>query len=116
MNPTEIIHHRKERSLEVTFSDGSNFIISAELLRVLSPSAENRGHGNKEGKFLPGKRYVGINELEPVGNYAIRIKFDDLHSTGIYTWKYLNEIGKNQKELMDSYIKDLSEKGLSRDP
>ncbi|WIA37209.1 hypothetical protein OEZ86_014161 [Tetradesmus obliquus] len=107
--------HKKEKVLEVTFSDGSVSKYSAELLRVCSPSAENRSTGGNV-KVAAGRRHVGIMGLEPVGNYAVRINFDDLHSTGLYTWDYLHDLGQHKFSRAKQYIAALREQGASRDP
>ncbi len=114
--PTEIRLKEAEKRLEVDFEDGKSFSFPAEFLRVESPSAEVKGHGPGEKKIVPGRRHVGIIEIEPVGNYAIRITFDDLHNTGIYSWNYLYELGETQDALWTAYLRALEERGLSRDP
>jgi len=114
--PTEIRLKKKEKILEIDFDDGSTFSLPAELLRVESPSAEVQGHNPSQKQTLAGRRHVGIMELEPVGNYAIRIKFDDLHDTGIFSWDYLYHLGRNKEETWAGYLAALAEKGLSRDP
>ena len=114
--PTEIDLDRAEKRLTVTFEDGETFTYPAELLRVESPSAEVRGHGGDEKKIVAGRRHVGILNIEPVGNYAIRIEFDDLHDTGIYSWTYLYGLGRNRDAIWRRYLDALEEKGLSRDP
>ena len=114
--PTEIDLDRAEKRLTVTFEDGETFTYPAELLRVESPSAEVRGHGADEKKIVAGRRHVGILNIEPVGNYAIRIEFDDLHDTGIYSWTYLYGLGRNKDSIWRRYLAALEEKGLSRDP
>ena len=114
--PTEIRLKKAEKILEVDFDDGSSFSLPAELLRVESPSAEVQGHSPSQKQTLSGRRHVGIMELEPVGNYAIRIKFDDLHDTGIYSWDYLYHLGPIKDEAWAGYLAALEEKGLSRDP
>ena len=114
--PVEIRLKRAERALEVDFDDGRRFRYPAELLRVESPSAEVQGHGPSQKQTIAGRAHVGILELEPVGNYAVRIKFDDLHDTGIYSWTYLYELGERQDELWAAYLKALAAKGLSREP
>lgn len=114
--PTEIRLKKKEKTLEVDFDDGSSFSLPAELLRVESPSAEVQGHSPTQKQTISGRRHVGIMELEPVGNYAIRIKFDDLHDTGIFSWDYLYHLGQNKDAAWAGYLKALEEKGLSRDP
>ena len=114
--PTEIKVRRAEKCLDIEFDDGTVFSLPAEYLRVESPSAEVQGHVPDQKKTVPGRRHVGIMELEPVGNYAIRIKFDDLHDTGIFSWEYLYHVGCHKDEIWDDYLKSLEEKGLSRDP
>lgn len=114
--PKEIRLKKAEKLLEVEFDDGRVFRYPAELLRVESPSAEVMGHGPSQKQIVPGRRHVGIMELEPVGNYAIRIKFDDLHDTGIYSWQYLRELGENQERIWQEYLDALAARGLSRDP
>ena len=113
--PTEIRLAKDRRHLKVSFDDGSAFEISAELLRVLSPSAEVRGHSEAERKTVGGKRAVEIVNVEPVGNYAVRLTFDDMHSTGIYTWPFLNDLGHNGDGRMEAYSSELVAKGLDRD-
>lgn len=112
--PTDIRVKRAERTLEIEFDDGSSYALSAELLRVESPSAEVQGHG--EGKtVVAGKRNVNISSVDPVGNYAILIRFDDGHDTGIYSWDYLHALARTQDAVWQSYLKALEERGLSRD-
>ena len=114
--PTEIRLRKEEKILEVVFDDGTAFRIPAELLRVESPSAEVQGHSASQKTTVAGRRHVGIMEVEPVGNYAVRLVFDDLHDTGIFTWAYLHHLGKNQDNLFRDYLNALHAKGLSRDP
>lgn len=114
--PIELRVNRAEKWLRVTFDDGETFTLPAEFLRVESPSAEVQGHGPGQKTIVPSRRHVGIMELEPVGNYAVRIKFDDLHSTGMYSWRYLYYLGKNQERLWQEYVEALEERGLSREP
>ena len=114
--PTEIRIKKDEKVLEVDFNDGSSFRLPAELLRVESPSAEVQGHGPSQKQVVAGRRHVGIIGVEPVGNYAIAIKFDDFHDSGIYTWDGLYEFGKKQKAIWQGYLDNLNKKGLSRDP
>ena len=114
--PKEIRYVARDKRLEVDFDDGVAFSYPAELLRVESPSAEVQGHGPRDKKIVAGRRHVGIMAIEPVGNYAIRIKFDDLHDTGIFTWTYLYGLGRNQAEIWRSYLAELEKRGLSRDP
>jgi DUF971 family protein len=114
--PTEIRLRRAEKRLELDFDDGARFSLPAEYLRVESPSAEVQGHGPSDRKTIPGRRHVGIMAVEPVGNYAIRILFDDLHDTGIYSWDYLHDLGRNQARKWQAYLEALTAQGLSRDP
>jgi DUF971 family protein len=114
--PSEIRLKKAEKCLEVDFDDGISFSYPAEFLRVESPSAEVMGHGPDQKKTIPGRRHVAILKLETVGNYAIRIDFDDLHSTGIFSWDYLYEIGQRHDELWQIYLDKLAAHGLSRDP
>ena len=114
--PTEIRLNSKEKLLEVDFEDGKSFSLTAELLRVESPSADVQGHGPGQKKIVSGRRHVGIVDVVPVGNYAIQINFDDLHDTGIFSWDTLYDYGVRQDELWLEYLKSLEEKGLSRDP
>lgn len=102
--------------LEVDFKDGPTVALPAELLRVESPSADVQGHGPSQKKTIAGRRHVGIMGVEAVGNYAIRIKFDDMHDTGIFTWDYLYDMGLRKDEMWADYLADLAAKGLSRDP
>ena len=112
----EIRLKREEKILEVDFEDGMTFSLPAELLRVESPSAEVQGHGPGQKTIVAGRRHVGILGVEAVGNYAIRINFDDLHDTGIYSWDTLYNFGQHQDELWQEYLDALTEQGLSRDP
>lgn len=114
--PTELRLARDRRSLHVAFDDGAAFDLPAEYLRVTSPSAEVQGHSPSERKTVPGKRNVEIIGVEPVGNYAVKLVFDDMHSTGIYGWGYLHDLGRNQAERWQNYLAELDAKGLSRDP
>ena len=114
--PIEIRLKMAEKILEVDFDDGQKFALSAELLRVESPSAEVQGHTPSQKQVIVGRRHVGIVELEPVGNYAIRITFDDLHDTGIFSWQYLYELGTSKEVIWAQYLKALEKNGLSRDP
>lgn len=114
--PSELKVSRDRRSLTVIFDDGLEAVIPAELMRVNSPSAEVQGHSPDERVTVPGKRDVAIMRLVPIGNYAVRVVFDDLHDTGIFTWDYLRRLGENREALMAEYLAELEEKGLSRDP
>ena len=113
---TEIRLNKAERVLHVAFDDGSRFALPAEYLRVESPSAEVQGHGPDQKRIIPEKREVGIIRVEPVGNYAVRLTFDDLHDTGIYSWDYLHELGRDQNRRWAAYLAALEVRGLSRDP
>jgi DUF971 family protein len=114
--PVELRLKRAEKLLEVAFDDGSHFRLPAEYLRVESPSAEVQGHGPGQKTLVHGRAHVGIMELEPVGNYAVRIKFDDLHDTGIYSWNYLYQLGIEHEKRWREYLGALSTNGLSREP
>jgi DUF971 family protein len=114
--PTELRVNRAEKLLIVTFDDGARFELPAELLRVESPSAEVRGHGPGQKTIVAGRRHVGIMDLEPVGNYAVRILFDDLHDTGMYSWDYLYHLGQNRERIWADYLQALEQRGLSREP
>ncbi len=113
--PIEIRLKDTKKTLHVAFENGDMFDISAELLRVSSPSAELRGHSEAQRKTIGGKRNVCILNVEPVGNYAVRLTFDDMHATGIYTWDFLYELGAGQDELIAVYEAELRIKGLDRD-
>ena len=114
--PTEIRLKQAEKILEVDFDDGSKFALPAELLRVESPSAEVQGHSPDQKKLVAGRRHVGIMELEPMGNYAVKIKFDDLHDTGIFSWQYLYQLGRDRDRIWRDYLAALEASGQSRDP
>jgi len=112
----EIRLRRAERLIEIDFDDGRSFRLPAELLRVESPSAEVQGHDPKRKTIVAGKRHVGISGVEPVGTYAIRIRFDDGHDTGLYTWDWLYTLGEDQERVWRTYLEALAERGLSREP
>ncbi|WP_157015470.1 gamma-butyrobetaine hydroxylase-like domain-containing protein [Mesorhizobium xinjiangense] len=112
--PTELRVSKDRRLLTVTFADREPMELPAEMLRVLSPSAEVQGHSPEQRVTVPGKKNVEILRIEPVGNYAVRIVFDDLHDTGIYTWDYLSTLGAEKAEHWQAYVNELEEKGLSR--
>jgi DUF971 family protein len=114
--PTEIKMHQKSRRMEIAFSDGSQFELSYELLRVYSPSAEVRGHGPGQEVLQAGKRDVEILSLEPSGSYAVQPTFSDGHNTGIYSWDYLYWLGQNRENLWREYLKRLEQAGASREP
>ena len=113
--PVEIRLTKDRRTLHVAFDDGKAFDLSAELLRVTSPSAEVQGHSEAQRKTVGGKRNVAILSVDPVGNYAVRLGFDEMHTTGIYSWAFLRDLGINAVERFQNYIDDLSAKGLDRD-
>ena len=113
--PTELRLARDRRTLTVTFEGGESFALPAEYLRVKSPSAEVQGHSPDERKTVPGKQNVMILEVQPVGNYAVRLVFDDLHSTGIFSWDYLRELGQSKPRYWQDYLDELAAKGMSRD-
>ena len=114
--PVELRLKKAEKLLEVAYDDGSRFRLPAEYLRVESPSAEVQGHGPGQKTLVAGRAHVGIIALEPVGNYAVRITFDDLHDTGIYSWAYLYELGVEQETRWRAYLEGLAANGLSREP
>lgn len=114
--PQELRLKKAEKVLQITFDDGACFALPAEYLRVESPSAEVQGHGPGQKTLVSGRRHVGIMTLEPVGNYAVRILFDDLHDSGLYSWDYLYALGANLDERWAAYLADLETNGLSRDP
>ena len=113
--PSELRVSKDRRMLTVTFADHHPFELPAELVRVASPSAEVQGHSPDQRVTVPGKRNVGIMKIEPVGNYAVRITFDDLHDTGIFTWDYLHQLGHEKDEVWAAYLASLEAKGMSRD-
>ncbi len=113
--PTEIVLHQKSRMLEVAFDDGGRFQLPFEFLRVMSPSAEVRGHGPGQETLQVGKRNVVLTGVEPVGSYALKLTFDDGHDSGLYTWEYLHELGSRHDELWQQYLVKLEAAGASRD-
>jgi len=112
--PTELRLDKEKSILTVSYDDGQSFALPAELLRVLSPSAEVQGHSPDQRITVPGKKNVGIARIEPVGNYAVRIVFTDGHDTGLYVWEYLRELGERKDERWQEYFKELAAKRLSR--
>jgi len=114
--PTEITLHQQSRHLEISFEDGSHFQLPYEFLRVNSPSAEVRGHGPGQEVLQVGKKNVGINKVEPIGSYALKIDFDDGHDSGLYSWDLLYNLGKHQDEIWQDYLQRLEAAGKSRDP
>ncbi len=113
--PTEIRLNPAKDELKITFDNGNVFAFSAEFLRVMSPSAEVKGHTPDQKKTVGGKKHVTIAQIEATGNYAIRPKFSDGHQTGLYSWSYLYELGENQEKLWNDYLDELEQKGMSRD-
>ncbi|MGO4572755.1 gamma-butyrobetaine hydroxylase-like domain-containing protein [Microvirga sp. 2TAF3] len=113
--PTELRLAKDKRNLRIVFDDGAAFDLPAEYLRVTSPSAEVQGHSPAERKTVPGKRNVEIIGVEPIGNYAVKLIFDDMHDTGIYGWDYLHKLGTEQRERFQAYLDELAAKGLSRE-
>lgn len=114
MRPIEIKLHQASRRLEVAFEDGTRFELPCEYLRVFSPSAEVRGHGPGTGTLVTGKENVNVTAIEPVGNYAVRLVFDDGHATGLYSWNILHELGVNQETNWQDYLRRLAEAGYRR--
>ena len=112
--PTELRLTKDRRSLVVSFDTGESFTLSAEYLRVLSPSAEVQGHTPAERKLQVGKKAVTILAVEPVGNYAVRLSFDDMHSTGLYVWSYLLSLGREEETRWAAYLAELEAAGQSR--
>lgn len=114
--PVEIRLKQADKALEIDFEGGESFRLPAEYLRVESPSAEVQGHGPGQRQLISGRRHVGILGIDPVGNYAIRIRFDDLHDSGIYSWSYLHELGREQERRWRDYLAALDRHGLTREP
>ena len=113
--PTELRLKQAEKLIEIAFDDGAKFSLPAEYLRVESPSAEVQGHGPGQKQIVHGRAAVGIIKIEPVGNYAVRLVFDDLHDTGIYSWSYLYQLGVEQARRWPAYLEALAKAGLSRE-
>ena len=114
--PTDVILHRASHVLEVAFDDGVRYRLPCEYLRVESPSAEVQGHGPGQRVLVPGKRHVNIAAIEPIGNYAVVLRFDDGHDTGIYSWSLLRQLGEQHDVRWARYVAELEERGASRDP
>jgi DUF971 family protein len=114
--PTEITLHQQTRQLEIAFEDGARYRFPFEFLRVYSPSAEVRGHGPGQEVLQVGKQDVNLIEVAPVGSYALKLTFDDEHDSGLYTWDYLYELGKNQDARWRDYLRQMEEAGESREP
>ena len=112
----EIRLKRAEKRLEVKFDDGVQISLPAEYLRVESPSAEVQGHGPGKRKTVAGRRHVGIIGVEPIGHYAVRLSFDDLHDTGIYSWEFLRQLSREYDQRWAAYLAELDAKRFSRDP
>ena len=112
--PTELRLHKDRKVLTVAFDNGDSFDLGAEYLRVKSPSAEVQGHSPGERKTVAGKKDVAILEVHSIGNYAVRLVFDDMHSTGIYSWDYLLELGRERDAYWQDYLDELAGKGLKR--
>jgi DUF971 family protein len=113
--PTELRLSQDKKTLTVSFEDGTSHALSAEFLRVMSPSAEVQGHSAAERKTIGGKINVTILSVDPVGNYAVRLGFDDMHNTGLFTWDYLAELGRDKAARWAAYLAELQEKGLTRE-
>ncbi|KFN44034.1 gamma-butyrobetaine hydroxylase-like domain-containing protein [Arenimonas oryziterrae] len=113
--PIDIIHHRASHALEVAFDNGERYTLPCEYLRVESPSAEVQGHGPGQRVLVPGKRNVNIAKIEPIGNYAVALHFDDGHASGIYSWTTLRELGQEYDVRWPAYLAELQARGLDRD-
>lgn len=114
MKPTEINYHQVSRILELSFEDGLNFRFTAEFLRVHSPSAEVKGHGPGQQVLQLDKHDVSISKIEPIGHYALKLYFDDGHDTGLFSWRYLYELGQNHESLWQKYLNRLKQAGHER--
>ncbi len=116
MQPTDIQYHRQSRVLSLHYADGRQFELSAEYLRVHSPSAEVRGHGSGQEVLQTGKANVGIKDIKPVGHYALQLVFDDGHDTGLYSWDYLFELAIHHAQRWEDYLHRIEQAGATRDP
>lgn len=114
MQPTKLTVRKDKKSLEIAFGENETYELTAEMLRVLSPSAEVQGHSPEQRKTIGGKKNVEIMTMEPVGNYAVRITFDDMHDTGIFSWSYFRELGQNKEARWAEHLSELAEKGMVR--
>ena len=114
MQPTKLTVRKDRKSIEIAFGDNETYELTAEMLRVLSPSAEVQGHSPEQRKTIGGKRSVEIMQMEPVGNYAVRITFDDMHDTGIFSWSYFRELGQNKEARWNEHLSELAKKGMAR--
>jgi len=113
--PAELRVSKDRKTLTIAFNTGEQHALSAEYLRVCSPSAEVKGHAPSQKQTVPGKRQVEIIKVEPVGNYAVRIHFDDMHNSGIFSWTYFLDLGRDREKHWDGYLRELEAKGLGRD-
>lgn len=113
--PTELRLSKDKKTLTIGFNTGESHALSAEYLRVASPSAEVQGHSPDQKQTVPGKRNVEIMKIEPIGNYAVKLFFDDMHDTGIFSWDYLLKLGREHDDIWGAYLAELEQKGLSRD-
>ncbi|MCB1690934.1 MAG: DUF971 domain-containing protein [Halioglobus sp.] len=114
--PTSIQLHSRSRLLELTYEGGENYSLSCEYLRVYSPSAEVLGHGPGQEVLQTGKLNVAITAIKPVGNYALQLVFDDGHDTGLYSWRYLYDLCRDQKTKWQDYLDRMAKAGANRDP
>ena len=114
LHPLTISLHKQSKFLEIVYDDGASFKLPCEYLRVFSPSADVKGHGPGQEVLQTGKETVNISKIEPVGNYAVRLVFDDGHETGLYTWDYLYQLGQNQKSNWENYLLALNKSGYKR--
>lgn len=116
MTPNSINYRKKSAILELDYADGHHAELSAEYLRVYSPSAEVKGHHPSQAVLQTGKQWVQISKIEPIGNYAIQIHFDDNHNSGLYSWEYLWDLHQNKAEHWQAYLSALNDQGGLRDP
>ena len=116
MQPTDIQYHRQSRVLSLHYADGRQFELTAEYLRVYSPSAEVRGHGSGQEVLQTGKANVGIKDIKPVGHYAVQLVFDDGHDTGLYSWDYLFELATHHAQRWEDYLRRIEQAGATTDP
>ena len=114
MQPTKLTVRKDKKTLEIAFGEAETYELTAEMLRVLSPSAEVQGHSPEQRKTIGGKKNVEIMKMEPVGNYAVRITFDDMHDTGIFSWSYFRELGQNKETRWAEHLSELAEKDMVR--
>ncbi len=112
--PTELKVKRGDKTLSIAFDSGERFVLAAEYLRVMTGSALDRGHGAGDRPPVAGKRNVGVSEITPIGRYAVRIRFDDGHDTGLYSWDALYDLGRDREKLWGKYLSDLKAQGLAR--